>query len=109
MVLELLEVRQQSINDLSGVPLATHVVGPDLDDEDACLSVIGLGEVENCLLEVGIHPQSGLGLAEDEALVANERLFRLQLCVIVLGDEMVPHQVRVADPNVANASLKHVL
>ena len=109
VVFELLEVREQSIDDLSGVPLATHVVRTDLNDENTCLAVVGLGEVEHCLLEVSVHPQTRLGLAKDEALVTNERLLRLQLCVVVFGDEMVPHQMGVADPDIANSSLEHVL
>ena len=109
VILELLEIRQQTIHDLSGIALTTHVVGADLDDEDAGFPVVGLREVEDGLLEVNIHLQAGLGLAENEAFVPDERLLVLELRMIELGDEMVPHQMRIADPNVANASLKHVL
>ena len=109
VILELLEVREQSVNNLCRVALTPHVVGPDLNNENACFAVVGLGEVEDRLLELGVHLQAGLGLAENEAFVPDERLFVLELRVIELGDKMVPHQMRIADPNVADASLEHVL
>ena len=109
MILELLEIRKQSIDNLSWVTLTTHVVGADLNNEDTGFSVVGLREVEDGFLEVGVHLKSRLGLAENKAFVPDEGLFVLELRVIELGHEVMSHQVRVADPDVANSSLKHVL
>ena len=39
--------------------------------------MVGLGKVEDRLLELGVHLQAGLGLAEDEAFVPDEGLLVL--------------------------------